>query len=138
MCPGTESKKPAGDIAKAQKACVAQFQKDVNPVRTEKNIRGFFISGTQFIFSKYEETRDGNDMNKGEIPGYGALGRWLLKIMPDAVQGDLKAIIPSDTHYIEGRRAKRPVPFWFSSVTEGKDGKQAKVTKRNDWSLGEA
>lgn len=67
-CAGTESSNKAADVAKASKACVAQFQKDVNPVRSEKNVRGFFISGTQFIFSKYEDTRDGNDMNKGEIP----------------------------------------------------------------------
>jgi len=137
-CAGTESKNAAGDVAKASKACVAQFQKDVNPVRSEKNVRGFFISGTQFIFSKYEDTRDGNDFNKGEIPAYGALGRWLMKIMPDAVAGDLKTPVAADIHPLEGRRSPRPVTFWFASVVEGKDGKKTKVTKRNHYALGEA
>lgn len=137
-CAGTESKNKVADINKAQKECVAQFQKDVNPVRSEKNVRGFFVSGSQFIFSKYEDTRDGNDINKGEIPAYGALGRWLMKVLPEAVQGDFKTPVPSNIHPLEGRRSPRPVTFWFASLVEDKSGKKTKITKRNHYALGEA
>lgn len=78
-CEGTESKKPAAAITAAQKKCVATFTKDTNPVRSgDKNLRGFFVSGTKFVFSKHEDKPDGDQMFKGEVPAYGALGRWIL------------------------------------------------------------
>jgi len=82
LCAGTESHKPAGAIAAAQKECVATFTKETNPVRSKINVRGFFVSGTQFIFSKHEETPDYDEMNNGEVPAYGALGRWILQTLP--------------------------------------------------------
>lgn len=81
-CAGTESVAPVDAANAAQKACLKQFQRDTNPARSAKDVRGVFVSGTSFIFSKYEADAHQATAHKGEIPAYGTLGRFLLQRLP--------------------------------------------------------
>lgn len=82
-CKDTESKNPIDTINAAQKTCLKQFQMNTNPARSKKNVRGVFVSGTSFIFSKYESSSTQENDKKGEIPAYGTLGRFLLQVLPN-------------------------------------------------------
>lgn len=128
-CPGTESKKSAAAITAAQKECVATFTKETNPVLSgDKNVRGFFVSGTQFIFSKHEEKPDGDDMFKGEVPAYGALGRWILQTLPkEDTEAGIKGSLSrsnGDIFKIEGLWNNKNANFWIASHIEEPDGKK--------------
>jgi len=140
VCPGTESKKGAAAISAAQKKCVAEFTKDTNPVRSDKNVRGFFVSGTQFIFSKHEDTPDGDEMNKGEVPAYGALGRWILQTLPKedtdaSIKGSLSRS-NGDIFKVEGLWNNKIANFWVAAMVEDDKGKRVEVRKERARAVG--
>lgn len=141
-CEGTESKNDAASIAAAQKKCVTKFTKDTNPVRSEdKNVRGFFVSGTKFIFSKHEETTDASDLNKGEIPAIGTLGRWILKnLLPEytraALQGSMNAGNKDLIKY-EGNFHNTAVDFWVAAHVKTEEGDRLEVYKQRKRALGQ-
>jgi hypothetical protein len=140
-CEGTESKKPAAAITAAQKKCVATFTKDTNPVRSgDKNLRGFFVSGTQFIFSKHEDKPDGDQMFKGEVPAYGALGRWILQTLPKedteaSIKGSL-ARSNGDIFKTEGLWNNKIANFWAAAHVETDKGKRVEIRRYRSRAVG--
>jgi len=131
-CEGTESKKSAAAIKAAQKKCIATFTKDTNPVRSgAKNVRGFFVTGTQFIFSKHEDTPDGDEMFKGEVPAYGALGRWILKTLPkEDTEAKIKGSLArsnGDIFKTEGIYNNRNAKFWIAAHIETDKGRSIEI-----------
>ena len=156
-CKGTEATIPAAKARVATQACLKEFNKDTNPARSDKNVRGFFVSNGAFIFSKYEENLEMESLNKAELPGYGALGRWLLKTIPDELKstggdprsnGENGAVqkslvqhvaplsIPEQLAPTEGLFVNPSAKFIYSAFTQQGDKKDVIVTKKSSHSLG--
>jgi len=153
-CKGTEKSAAAGPARVATQNCLKEFNKDTNPARSDKNVRGFFISNGAFIFSKYEENTEMDNLNKAELPAYGALGRWLLKTIPDELKstgGDVgggsaaqKSLvqhvtpmtIPEQLAPTEGLFVNPSAKFIYSAFTQQGDKKDVVVTKKSSHSLG--
>jgi len=151
-CKGTETKANGNTARTAQQNCLKVFNKETNPARSDKNVRGFFVSNGAFIFSKNEETTDMANLNKAELPGYGALGRWLLKTIPEELKVDMtsdsaagaktlaqgvtplsisEAVVPT-----EGLFVNPSAKFIYSAFTQQGEKKDVIVQKRPSHSLG--
>lgn len=152
-CKGTESKANAGAARTATANCLKVFNKETNPARSDKNVRGFFVSNGAFIFSKYEETPDMANLNKAELPAYGALGRWLLKTIPEELRtvgpedkiADTKSLVQSRVAPMtiaesiaptEGLFVNPSAKFIYSAFTQQGEKKDVIVQKRPSHSLG--
>jgi len=149
-CPGTENKRSAGQKNTARDKCIKEFNQNVNPLRSKKDVKGFLVYGTKFLFSKHDETRDMADLNKKQFPAMGTLGRWLLKTIPDEfeavglksknpaslAQNALPLTISEEEAPIEGLYGTPATKFIYSAYSNQGDKKMLNVVKKPAHALG--
>lgn len=142
-CEGSQSKHSQAEIKSAQETCITKFTKDTNPVRSEdKNVRGFFVAGTKFIFSKHEDTADLDDLNMEEAPAIAAFGRWLLTKLPaeytePKLQGSLNKANKDLVKY-EGVYSDQQLDFWAAAHVKTDKGKRVEVLHKRAHAAGAA
>jgi hypothetical protein len=149
-CPGSEKKNSISQRNKARSACITEFLKNVNPLRSKKDVKGFMIYDTNFLFSKHDETRDMQDLNKKQFPAMATLGRWLLKTIPDEfeavglkeknpaslAQSALPMSLSDQEVPIEGLYGTPATKFVYSAYANQGDKKMLNVVKKPAHALG--
>lgn len=113
-----------------------EFQKETNPVRSKKNVRGVFVSGTSFIFSKYESSASQANDKKGEIPAYGTLGRFLLHQLPGEFASPEDYGSPAVFFPQEGLIGSHKIRLAYSAVSVDGDAKKLTVRRLQRNSVG--